>query len=315
MGALLSEDELIVPRPDFMVGLGCMCDSISKVGAVMAERLGLPFYLLDTPRGVRLSPEGWPEALEEQVEYCATQYWELAAFLEERTGHPLDRELLAQTCERANRALDLWEEISQLRLAVPSPVGVLDEAVSLFVPMALIGSAEAILFLEEMRKEVAERVRQKRGVIEEERHRLLLLGGPAWWYDLGLFNAFEELGAVLVKQDIDVGWAAGRLDPADPARSWARRLIKNYGTLDSLPVRIAHIRRLARDYQVDGLVILSHWGCRALSGHNLAIKDVLYREMGLPTLILDGDLCDDRHRASREQDQDKIEEFVEMLDS
>lgn len=102
--------------------------------------------------------------------------------------------------------------------------------------------------------------------------------------------------------------------PADPARSWARRLMKNYGTLDSLPARIAHVRKRARGYQVDGLVILSHWGCRVLSGHNLAIKDVLYREMGLSTLILDGDLCDNRHRASQEQDLNKIEEFIEMLD-
>lgn len=310
----MSEDDLLFPRPDFMVGLGCMCDSLSKSGAVMAEKLGLPFFLLDAPRGLKITPEGEQVVEQEYIEYYADQYHELASFLEGLTGRPLDEDKLAETCRQANRALDLWEEISQLRRISPCPMGALDEAVSLFVPMALLGTEEAVEFLESVKEEVQERVARGQGVVEVERRRLLILGGPAWWYDLGLFNAFEELGAVPVKHELDVGWAAGRLDPADPARSWAERLIRNYGTIDLLSARIAHVRRLIADYRADGLVIFSHWGCRVLSGQNLAIKETIYRELGLPTLILDGDLADDRHRASRQQDQDKIEQFVEMLD-
>lgn len=297
-----------------MVSLGCMCDTIAKSGSVIAEKLGLPFFMIDAPRGLRMTPEGEPVVAPEYIEYYADEYRELTSFLERLTGHSLDEKKLAEICRRANQALDLWEEISRLRQASPCPMGALDEAVSLFVPMALLGTEEAIDFLTAVKQEVKERVDRGQGVIEDERHRVLILGGPAWWYDLGLFNVFEELGTVPVKHELDVGWAAGRFDPDDPARSWADRLIRNYGTIDLLKARLAHIRQLVDDYRADGLVILSHWGCRVLSGHNLAVKETIYKELGLPTLILDGDLCDDRHRASRQQDLDRIEQFVEILE-
>lgn len=316
MGALLSGDELIMPRPDFMVGLTCMCDSLSKSSVAISEKIKIPLFLIDTPRAIQVTPDGEidQEKVQDYVEYYKIQYDDLVKFLGNQTGHELDREKLKETCQLTNQALELWDEVSELRKAIPSPMSVLDEAIFLFVPMAFMGTKEAVAIIKEVRNEVAERVKEGQGVIADERHRLLLLGGPAWWYDLGLLNYFEELGAVLVKMGTDIGWAKGRLDPERPAESWARKLVLNYGTLDSLPAHLAYIKKLIRDYKVDGVVILSHWGCRVLGGQHLAIKEAVYREFGLPTLILDGDLCDSRHRASREQDLNKIEEFIEMLE-
>ena len=316
VGALLSEDDLIIPRPDFMLGLTCMCDGLSKSSVAITEKVKIPLFLIDAPRAIQITPDGEidEEKIQDYVEYMALQYGELVKFLENQTGHKLNKEKLKETCRLTNQALELWDETSELRKAIPSPMSALDEAIFLFIPMAFLGTREAVAILEGVRNEVAARVKNGQGVIDDERHRLLLLSGPAWWYDLGILNYFEELGAVLVKMGVDIGWAKGRLDPERPAESWAKRLILNYGTLDSLPVHIACIKELVRDYKADGAVILSHWGCRVLGGQHLAIKEAIYQEFGIPTLILDGDLCDSRHRASREQDLNKIEEFIEMLE-
>jgi benzoyl-CoA reductase/2-hydroxyglutaryl-CoA dehydratase subunit BcrC/BadD/HgdB len=293
-----------------------MCDGLSKSSVAITEKINIPLFLLDAPRAIQTTPEGevdW-EKVQDYVEYMMIQYDELIKFLESQTGNKLNQAKLRQTYQLTNQALEIWDEISELRKAIPSPMSALDEAIFLFVPMAFLGTQEAVAILKGVRDEVAERVKNGQGVIDEERHRLLLLSGPAWWYDLGMLNYFEELGAVLVKMAIDVGWAKGRLDPDKPGESWAKRLILNYGTLDSLPAHLACIKKLVQDYKVDGAVVLSHWGCRVLGGQHLAIKEAISQEFGIPTLILDGDLCDSRHRASREQDLNKIEEFIEMLE-
>ena len=302
------------PRPDFVVGLGCLCDSAGKSGEVIAEKLGLPFFMIDISGGFSLSKEGELKISEESVRYFAYQYNEMIEFLEQQTGEQLDMNRLRDVYCMTNEALELWSDISELKKAIPCPSGAMDEVVSLFVPMALTGTPEATHFLQKVRNEMQERVNKGRGVIDEEKHRLLLVGGPAWWYDIGLFNYFEDFGGVLVKTDLDIGWAGGRLDSDHPAESWARRMIHNFAYLDYLPLRINYIKKLIDEYKIDGLVILSHWGCRVLGGQNLAVKDIIHRDLGIPSLILDGDLCDERHRASREQDLDRIEEFMEMLD-
>lgn len=314
MGALLSQDEILYPRPDFMVGIGCLCDSASKSGAVIAERLGLPFFMVDISGGFSVSEESEIKISEEGVKYYAGQYREMIAFLEQHTSEQLDMDRLKDVYRMTNEALGLWSDISELKKVIPCPAGAMDEVVTLFIPMALTGTPEAIMFLQGAKTEMQERVKKGQGVIDEEKHRLLLVGGPVWWYDIGLLNYFEDLGGVLVKADLDVGWAGGRLDPDQPAESWARRMINNFAYIDSLPVRINYLKKLIADYNIDGLIILSHWGCRVLGGQNLAIKDIIYRDLGIPSLILDGDLCDDRHRASREQDLNRIEEFMEMLE-
>lgn len=300
-----------------MVGLTCMCDGLSKSSVAITEKIKIPLFLIDVPRAIEITPEGEIDQEKIQdyvVEYLKIQYDDLISFLENQTGYKLDREKLKEACQLTNQALELWDEINELRKAIPSPMSALDEAIFLFIPMAFLGTKEAVVILQGIRDEVAERVKNGQGVIAEEKRRLLLLSGPAWWYDLGILNYFEELGAVLVKMAIDIGWAKGRLDPERPEETWARRLILNYGTLDSLAVHLTCINKLIKDYKADGAVILSHWGCRVLGGQHLAIKEAIYQEFGIPTLILDGDLCDSRHRASREQDLNKIEEFIEMLE-
>jgi benzoyl-CoA reductase/2-hydroxyglutaryl-CoA dehydratase subunit BcrC/BadD/HgdB len=299
-----------------MVGLTCICEGLSKSSVAITEQIKIPLFLIDVPRAIQITPEGEidGEKIQYQVEYLRIQYGELIKFLEEQTGHRFNEERLIVTCQLLNQALELWDEISELRKAIPSPMSAIDEIFFLPVLRYFLGTKEAVTILQWLRDEVAERVKNSQGTIATERHRLLLLSGPAWCYDMDILHYFEELGAVLVKIDLDILWAKGRLDPEMPRKSWAKNMILNYSTIDSLPAHIAYIKKLVRNYQVDGMVILSHWGCRVMGGQHLAIKEAIYQRFGIPSLILDGDICDSRHRASREHDLYKIEEFIEILE-
>lgn len=91
--------------------------------------------------------------------------------------------------------------------------------------------------------------------------------------------------------------------------SYARRLnkIKEIQTKR----RVEVTKRLAREYQADGVVVFSTWGCR----RNIAAVPALKREfnkIGYPLLSLDGDCIDD-HNYMPGQFSTRIEGFLEML--
>jgi benzoyl-CoA reductase/2-hydroxyglutaryl-CoA dehydratase subunit BcrC/BadD/HgdB len=119
----------------------------------------------------------------------------------------------------------------------------------------------------------------------------------------------EEQGVKIVFEETNyVYW--DKLDPQRPYESLAKKLITSHynGPLER---RIEVTRKLAREYQVDGVVVFSSWGCR----RNNAAVPTLKRELnkiGYPLLSLDGDCIDD-HNYMPGQFSTRIEGFLEML--
>ncbi|MHA1431042.1 MAG: hypothetical protein ACTSRV_11725 [Candidatus Freyarchaeota archaeon] len=67
-------------------------------------------------------------------------------------------------------------------------------------------------FYEGLLSEVKERVKNKIGVIPEEKYRLLW-DNIVLWYNVGLSNYFHKYGAVFVLEPYTMVWS-GRLDPS-----------------------------------------------------------------------------------------------------
>lgn len=299
-----------IPDPDFLLA-ATSCDSTAKALFALADHFAVPYYLIDLPSNIREGDGSQVEGF--RVKYYADQLAELVKQLETLTGRPLPDGALSETFALAARTYQLWGEINQLRRAVPSPMGGTDDTASIGVLMNLPGTPEGVAYMERLRDEVAERVRSGQGVVPEERHRLLWLG-PSVMYDMALFNFFEELGAVVVKCELDYlysGLYSGTLDPANPLESMARRQIAHlYNGISENRVRVT--RRLVEEFQADGVVFYCSWFCRLLGGNQRAIKETLSADYGVPLLIIDGD-CVDPRSYTPDQVRDKIEDFVDML--
>ncbi|HUV89302.1 MAG TPA: 2-hydroxyacyl-CoA dehydratase family protein, partial [Anaerolineae bacterium] len=72
------------------------------------------------------------------------------------------------------------------------------------------------------------------------------------------------------------------------------------------------ITGLARRFQVDGMVMHANRSCKPFSTTQHAIRDHLRDKLGLPALILEADMCDERlynEGAIRE----RVAAFLEML--
>lgn len=97
-------------------------------------------------------------------------------------------------------------------------------------------------------------------------------------------------------------------DIDDPLGSIARRLI-NHPSNGPIERRIEHILRIAKDYNVDGMIHYSSWGCHQAAGNVLLLEKAL-SDAGYKFLNLNSDPIDQRG-SSQEQHRTRLEAFLE----
>jgi benzoyl-CoA reductase/2-hydroxyglutaryl-CoA dehydratase subunit BcrC/BadD/HgdB len=105
--------------------------------------------------------------------------------------------------------------------------------------------------------------------------------------------------------------AGARIDPADPIGSAAysyTHVILN----QDLPNRLGILRRLARDYAVDGAVLHSDRSCKPYSIGQVDLRERLASELGIRVLLLEADHSDPRAWA-REQGENRLSAFMESF--
>jgi benzoyl-CoA reductase/2-hydroxyglutaryl-CoA dehydratase subunit BcrC/BadD/HgdB len=94
-------------------------------------------------------------------------------FLEEKSGRRMDWDRLAEIIARMDRQIELFREINELRKAVPTPFHFQGFLELLTTDYLFPGQPEAIDYLETLRDELVERVGEGKGVVANERFRLM----------------------------------------------------------------------------------------------------------------------------------------------
>jgi benzoyl-CoA reductase/2-hydroxyglutaryl-CoA dehydratase subunit BcrC/BadD/HgdB len=310
IGYLFSGKEQMIPKPDFILGSSMVCDTAVKNFQIVRNYLEVPSYFLDAPFITAENEENLSLSIDALL-YYELQIKEFISFIEELTKQPIDEERFKKTFKLAAQTNSLWEEISQLRRSIPCPMGALDEISAMYPLLQLRGTEEAVGFFQILLAEVKQRVANNQGIIEEEKYRLLWLG-PSPGYDSAIFNYFEEFGAVLVKTDMDQEHMVKGLDPYDPIGTLAKGMIMNPFN-GSLSRQINLTKRLIEDYQIAGIVVYASLGCQIYGGEYLALIESIKKELGLPLLLLKGNLMDFRDYRE-EETRRKIRSFIEKLE-
>lgn len=297
MGAALQG---LVPEPDFLVGTSAPCMGGLGVIEALADHFGKDLFILTIPN----------REDDEAVDFLANQYREMVDFVVRHTGRPLDPARLRQAVELTNEARDLILEITQLAQHVPSPARKRDLADFALITSLFFGTPAAVTVAGAYRDEFARKNRDGVAGIKDEKVRLM------WLQNRLQFNnplvdllADEHQAAVVIDEFNDCTWEA--IDPDDPYRGMAMRTLSNPLT-GSVQRRIENLKRLARDYKVDGAINPCQWGCRQGTGARGLIEAGM-REAEVPVLNLEVD-CVDPRPFSEGQLKTRIQAFIEMLD-
>ncbi|MBO8128915.1 MAG: 2-hydroxyacyl-CoA dehydratase [Peptococcaceae bacterium] len=294
--------EGMLPAPVAVVASSQPCDGAPKLMEHVARLYKCPMFLLDVPR----SPT--PEA----EEYVAKQLEHMAYRLAAEIGTKPDKDKLAEALENANRTRRYWLKVNELRRSIP-PCIKSEEALGSLVYLTFTaqGSSEMAEIYRLLYEELAARAEREAGKIRREQRytRLLWLHLKPYFKNQLFANLESDLNATVVFEEMShVYWEP--LDPADPYRSLARKVLSYFG-YGSIERRVDTIIHLAHRYKADAVVHFSHWGCRQSSGALIPLRDRL-RKAGLPLLILDGD-CVDNHQLGEGQLKTRLQAFVEMV--
>jgi benzoyl-CoA reductase/2-hydroxyglutaryl-CoA dehydratase subunit BcrC/BadD/HgdB len=229
-------------------------------------------------------------------------------FLEKQTGKKLDLDLLRQIMELSTKALTYWRDTLALRKAIPCPMGSTDYFSAIIPQMYMVGEEEAVDFYREMYHEVKSRVDNKIGIADEEKFRFVWFGLPPW-FNLGIFNYLESLGAVFpLESTYNVGdfFEVDLKDPLEALvqRNWQRAVrMHDYGS-EVMPELCNPavfggfygsklLDEVVEDFHLDGAVMHLTRSCRAVSFGEVHTKNRL-AEIGIPSLIFESDMADPR---------------------
>jgi benzoyl-CoA reductase/2-hydroxyglutaryl-CoA dehydratase subunit BcrC/BadD/HgdB len=310
IGALLSGKTPVgkLPRPDVLMACTNICQTVLFWYRVLAHHFNVPLILIDTPFVY------YEHAPGHAVEFVKRQLEEAVPIAEKVAGKSLDERRLKEVARLSKLASHLWLEIMQRNQHQPAPISVFDQFIQMAPIVEMRGDAVTVDFYAALLKEVDGRIARGIGAVKTERKRLLWDNLPIWYRLRYLAEYLGEHGVAIVASTYTNAWGelAPLIDPERPIESAARTYlypILNRGTGHKL----ATMKRMIEDYELDGVVLHSDRSCKPYSVGQIDQRDRLIHDCRVPALLLEADHNDSRC-FSEEQVANRLSAFIEMLE-
>ena len=272
-------------RPDFVVSTSQPCQQAERVFADLVREYQVPdrLYSLQTPINAhaRNAVEAMADGLAESV-----------ALMEKAFGRKLDPARLEEACVLSNEAAALAKQCAEIRFTSPPVVRGSEAIYNAVVFSQLWGTQDLV----DIQRAYLEELRMKKAWAEErysidDTHRLLWLHLPPFYDTRHLDYIETTCNAPIVFEETNfVGWEP--LDPKDPYRSLARKLLQS-GFLDPAQ-RVEYVKRAVPAGRFNGVILYTH-GFGRCSLADRAFSKLLREtldEIGTPLLTLEGDCID-----------------------
>jgi benzoyl-CoA reductase/2-hydroxyglutaryl-CoA dehydratase subunit BcrC/BadD/HgdB len=250
---------------------------------------------------------------EYQIQDIAKQIEELVPPLEEVTGERFDMDRFKEAVEFSRQTSVLWRACLESSAAIPSPWTFFDATIHMGPAVVARGTQEGVDYYEKhLLPELEQRVKDGVAAVEGEKHRLYWEGMPIWGKLRPLSEQFASLHTCVVASTYCNSWIFDQLDPAEPFESMARAYTELFIVRDET-YKEQYIRECFEKFKFDGIVFHDAKTCPNNSNNRYGMPERLARKLGIPTLTINGDLCDLRCY-SEEQAKTNIEAFVEQLE-
>jgi len=295
-----------LPRPDLLFCSNNICQTVLYWYKELAHLWKIPLVLLDTPFN-------FGSLKDEDVRYMAGQLEEMIPDLERISGRSFSLARLQAVMDLSRRSAQTWGQVLATLKNRPAPMTIFDAFVHLAPIVSLRGLPVCLDYYGRLLRELEERVSQGTAAVLNERKRLMWDNIAIWYKVRELSELFASRGCNFVTATYTNAWAEtiDQLDPRGPFQSLARTyslVILN----NNLAHRLELMENLAREFEVDGLVIHSARSCKPYSVGQYDLKRLLRDRLGLPSVVIEADIAD--YRAySEEQALAGLEVFFETL--
>jgi len=288
---------------DFIDGLvmGNTCDNIYFSYAAFNDYWKTEFsHFLDIPHKVTVSAQAYYRSEFDRFRYALNEF----------AGVHTTDEALVQSIDRHNRNRALQRDLNDLRRDEPPQVSASD---TLDTVIANLGMPveEGNQLLEETIASI------KSGQARHPKHgqRLLLWGSQL--DSTKILDIIEDCGANVVADDLCIGYRSFRHnievtpDPMDGLTAFysnGQLCARTYreGTNE----RFGHIKELARDFKIDGVILYLLRYCDINGFDILSLRDYL-DSIGLTALVIE----DDYTGGALAQIKTRVQAFIEIIEA
>lgn len=286
------------------------CDSMRRAAEYWQEYLGVPAILLTTPQThdrLRTKPQA--------NDFFKNELLLLKKKLEEIAGKAIKEKDLAQAILLCNGIREHLWALYERPIDGRSPIHWRD-VFNISNAGCLIDRA---VFHNELVKITAELgLTPPDSIPHDERARLMVCGSTIGIGDDKLLNIVHAAGGNIVADSTCSGSMFARKKVkmpgvmGDPIDLLAERYLYNFPCpfMTDLQIRINNVIKVARDYQVHGLIYYTLKYCDTWRADFKFIQDALYKELSVPSLLIESDY--------RKEDSDflqrQVEEFIKKIE-
>ena len=308
-----------MPPPDLLLLSYTGCFTFLKWFELLRDEWGCETVMLQVPY------EGDGKITDNMRNYVVKQLKEeVIPAMERISGVKFDIDRLRENLKHSAAAEDDFVWVLQSAKNKPSPIDAYFGGVFYIGPIftAFRGTEDAVEYYKLLRKEIEERIAERKGPITpegelgEEKYRLVVEGPPNWTHFRDFWKMFYDEGAVVVASTYtkvggvyDFGF---RHDPDNPLESLADYCLGCY-TNRNLPDRVAMIEDYMEAYEADGFLINSIKSCNSFSAGQLLMMREIEHRTGKPAAFIETDLVDPRY-FSAANIRTRLESYFQMIE-
>jgi bcr-type benzoyl-CoA reductase subunit B len=295
-----------LPRPDMLICCNNICGTVLKWYEIQARYFQAPLFIIDTP----FCHTGFSR---EARTYVQRQMEEYLEFLEHACGKPFDRDRFKDVGKLSVQGQRLWQAVLDTARHKPAPISAFDAFFHLALIVTLRGTQQAVDYYTLLLAEMNERIAVGIGTVPNERYRLLWDNIPVWYRTRWLSEKLASHDACLVADTYTSAWCGSLryIDENDFLKTMAEGYTRIYLNI-GIDQMAEEVLSMIDKYDVDGMVMHSNRSCKPYSFGQYEIQRIIQEKRGLPSLIIEADMVDERSFAES-QIETRIDAFMEVI--
>lgn len=293
------------PAPDLLTYNTNQCREVQEWFSFFGRRHDVPVFGVCPP--LHLGPVS-----PEHVAFVARLLRDLIARIEYRFSLTFDEAKLQETVAQSSRASVLWRQVLDTARTRPAPITFWDGLIHMAPVIVMRGSQAAIDYYADLLAEMNARTEDGVAAVPDERFRVYWEGMPVWPKIRELSERFFDLQTVVAASTYCNSWAFEPYPGGDPIDWMARTSLEIFINRDD-QFKQSFLEDLFEQFSIDGAIFHNARTCPNNTNSRFGMAQRIRDELGLPVLVIDGDLVDMRF-FSTAQTMTNIEAFVEQLE-
>ncbi|MDF2873313.1 MAG: 2-hydroxyglutaryl-CoA dehydratase, D-component [Anaerocolumna sp.] len=278
------------------------CDGKKKMYELMGKIK--PMHIMNLPQ----TAQG-----EEALELWKNEMNRFKSFLEQQFNVEITDEKLKAAIKLMNRERSAMKRLHKLNAHKPAPMTGMDMMLSQWLKGFNVDKEAGIELIERVIIEVEEQMSKGIYAFDEKAPRILLTGCPIGSGSEKVLKILEESGASVVALENCTGYKGLDVmvdENIDPITALAEKYLSTpCSCMSNNNGRLDLIERLAKEYQVDGVVDLTWQACHTYNIESFTVKNFVKDKLNLPFIQIETDYSD----SDAGQIKTRVEAFIETI--